>query len=180
MQHLDLDDLRRRVGTFDSPTESGTPAETDPVLGACHRVLADRQVTAAELRRKLSSFSPAEVDHAIERCQAAGLLDDERYAESYVESRMRRGHGALRIRHDLLRRGIDRATIDAQLARLEQSDALADAALDAARRKFARLQLDESAERARVVRWLAGRGYTSSQAHATLERLRQERAGSES
>lgn len=156
--------------------------EQDPkqraVLTACHKALAGRQLTVDELRRKLrkAEFEPSEVDHGIERCTAAGLLDDRRYATAYVESRVRRGHGAARIRQDLARRGIDRALTDELLVEHADSGALEDAAFDAVRRKFARVDLEDAKSRAKAMRWLLSRGYTSAQADGALRTLRQDRA----
>jgi SOS response regulatory protein OraA/RecX len=51
--------------------------------------------------------------------------------------------------------------------------------VEAARRKFARVDLDEAAAKAKALRWLLSRGYSSSQAYAALATLRQERADAE-
>ena len=152
------------------------------VLTACHKALAGKQLTVTELRRKLEKgeFDAADIEHGIERCTAAGLLDDRRYATAYVESRVRRGQGAARIRQDLARRGIDRSVVDELLAAHVESGGLDDAALDAARRKFARIDLEDAKARAKAMRWLLGRGYTGSQAQTALHAVRQERAEAES
>jgi regulatory protein len=152
--------------------------EQRSVLTACHKALAGTQLTVAELRRKLAKkdFDEAAIEHGIERCIAAGLLDDERYATAYLESRVRRGHGAMRIRQDLGQRGIDRQLIEALLAEHQDDGALDAAAVDAARKKFARIDLDDAPARAKAMRWLLSRGYSSSQADAALRAVRQERA----
>lgn len=152
------------------------------VLAACHKALAGTQLTVGQLRTKLvaKEFDESAIESGIERCIAAGLLDDERYAEAFVESRVRRGHGAQRIRQDLARRGIDRALVDAALAQHQESGAMDEAAVVAARAKFARVQLDDSKTRAKALRWLMSRGYSPPQAYAALAALRQERADAES
>lgn len=149
------------------------------VLTACHKALAGRQITVTELRRKLekAEFDEAVIEFGIERCTAAGLLDDRRYATSYVESRVRRGHGAARIRQDLSRRGVDRAIVAELLAEHGDDGSLDAAAVEAARRKFARIDLEDAKARTKAMRWLLGRGYSSSQAGAALRIVRQERAG---
>lgn len=166
---------------FTTDLFAGDPAER-AVLTACHKALAGTQLTVAELRRKLvaRAFEPDQVERAIGKCMAARLLDDERYTSQYVESRIRRGHGAQRIRQDLARRGIDRALVDAVLAEHLDAGALDAAAIDAARSKFARVDLDEAKARAKAMRWLLSRGYSSSQADAALRTVRQERADAES
>ena len=43
---------------------------------------------------------------SIEELQRDGLLSDERFAESYFQSRKRRGFGPLRIKSELIQRGV--------------------------------------------------------------------------
>jgi regulatory protein len=153
------------------------PAERK-LLAACHKALSGSLQTSTQLRRKLvkQGFEPDEVELGLERCTSAGLLDDRAYAASFIESRVRRGHGAARIRQDLGQRGIDRRVVDELLAANVEPEAMDDAALVAARRKLARVDLDEAAARAKGLRWLMSRGYTSAQASGAISALRQERA----
>lgn len=194
MERADLEDLREKFGTFREAARQAPPElafttdsfADDPqqrsALAACHAVLATKQVTVAELRRKLlgARFDDVVVEHAIERCTAAGLLDDERYAASFVESRVRRGHGAQRIRQDLARRGVDRALVEQALAEQQDAGALEAAALEAARRRFARADLDDASARAKALRWLRSRGYSGAESDAAIAALRVERADAES
>lgn len=161
---------------FTTDLFAGDPAERS-VLAACHKVLAGRQVTEHELRTKLRTLEheDALIEDAIERCRAAGLLDDHRYATSWVQSRLRRGQGAQRIRQDLSRRGIDRAIVDELLAQSREDGAFELGALDAARRRCARMDLDDAATRAKALRWLLGRGFSSQQAQSAIRALRDER-----
>ncbi|MCW2925083.1 MAG: hypothetical protein JWM98_2487 [Thermoleophilia bacterium] len=162
---------------FTTELFSGDP-EHRAVFSACHKALAGRQITVEELRRKLvkAEHSPEAIEYGIERCVANGLLDDERYVTAFVESRVRRGHGAQRIRQDLAQKGIDRAVTDAALAEHQESGALDDAAVDAAWKKFARLDLEDGKVRAKALRWLLSRGYSSGQAYAALGAVRADRA----
>lgn len=166
---------------FTTDLFNGDPAERK-VLTACHKVLAGTQVTSDQLRRKLvkAGFEPEEVELGIDKCTAAGLLDDARYADQWVETRVRRGHGPARIRQDLAQRGIDRALVDAALAQHAEPEALADAAVEAARRKFTRVDLNDRTARAKALRWLLGRGYSSAHADAALRIVRQEQADEQS
>jgi regulatory protein len=162
---------------FTTDLFAADPAERK-VLTACHKVLSGTQVTTEQLRRKLvkAGFEPHDVELGIDKCTAAGLLDDVFYASQWVESRVRRGHGPARIRQDLAQRGIDRALVDAALAEHADPDSLAEAAIGAARTKFARVDLEDRTARAKALRWLLGRGYSSSHADAALRVVRQEQA----
>jgi regulatory protein len=146
-------------------------------MTTCHKVLADKFVTEHQLREKLkkAEHEPEMIDHAIERCIAGGLIDDVRYAEQWVESRARRGHGARRISQDLSQRGIDRAIVATAMEAVHESGALDEGAIDAARKKFARVDLTDAKARSKAMRWLLGRGFSGAQANAAIAAVREER-----
>lgn len=166
---------------FTTDLFAADPAERK-VLTACHKALAGTQVTTDQLRRKLAKagFDPQDVELGIDKCAAAGLLDDGFYASQWVASRVRRGHGPARIRQDLAQRGVDRSVVEAALAEHADPDALAEAAAEAARRKYARVDLEDRAVRAKALRWLLARGYSSSHADAALRVVRKEQADGQS
>jgi regulatory protein len=83
------------------------------------RRLAHRDHSVAELRRALldRGHEPEEVEAALERLRRERYLDDTGYAERFARSRMaNQGHGRLRIRQDLRRRGVARRTVEAGIA----------------------------------------------------------------
>jgi len=115
--------------TAGSPRRRTSPAERrerhaaveDPavVLDAGARFLEVRPRSVAEVRRRLADagYRPDLVAGAIERLAALGFLDDEAFARAWVESRDRaHPRGAMALRRELRRKGIDDATITAVLA----------------------------------------------------------------
>tara|TARA_Y100001970_G_scaffold127270_1_gene157260 strand:+ start:796 stop:1251 length:456 start_codon:yes stop_codon:yes gene_type:complete len=70
--------------------------------------LSRREHSAKEIFNKLSPRveSKALLEEEIEKLKADGLLSDERFAESYLQSRKNRGYGPLRIRNELKQRGV--------------------------------------------------------------------------
>lgn len=106
----------------ESPVErrARRAAVDDPavVLNAAARYLEARSRSVAELRRHLldGGYRPALVDGAVARLSELGFLDDDAFARAWVASRDRsrpRGERALRL--ELVRKGIDEATIRAVL-----------------------------------------------------------------
>jgi regulatory protein len=88
------------------------------VLDAAARFLETRPRSVAEVRRRLvgAGYRAELVQGAIDRLLELGILDDEAFARSWVESRDRaRPRGERAIREELRVKGIDRATIDAVL-----------------------------------------------------------------
>lgn len=100
-------------------------AVDDPavVLEAAARFLEVRSRSVAEVRRRLggAGYRPDLVDGAIARMTELGMLDDEAFARTWVESRDRaRPRGERAIREELRLKGIDRETID--LVLMERRD----------------------------------------------------------
>ena len=58
------------------------------------------------------------------------LLDDAAYAESVVRSYTRKGYGAMRIRQELTRRGVDRETAETAMQSFSPDRAQLHALLD--------------------------------------------------
>ncbi len=122
-------------------------------------LLARREYSQTELANKLRRRFGAHPDVAglLEEAADRGWQDDQRYAGGLVRSRIERGHGPQRIRQELRHKGLDGGVVDALL---EQSDtdwyALA---LQVKLRKFGDALPVDARERARMMRYLAYRGF---------------------
>lgn len=95
-------------------------AVDDPeiVLEAAARFLEVRARSIAEVRRRLTSagYRSELVEGAITRLEELGILDDEAFARTWVESRDRaRPRGERAIRDELRLKGVDRAIVDETL-----------------------------------------------------------------
>lgn len=129
------------------------------VRRAAMDLLARREHGRVELTRKLAKRgAPVElIDTALERLAQEGLLSEARYLESFVGYRARAGYGPLRIREELIQRGLPRADVE---------QALGDCGIDwreqleqTWRRKFAGQLPGDARERAQQGRFLSYRGY---------------------
>ncbi len=117
------------------------------------RSLGRKMQTRRELLEKLlKRTSPEVAERVLGRLEEWGYLDDRQYAEAFVRSRRERW-GPLRLRAELARRGVKDEIIRAALedATDEGQGALALLKKHAWRHK---------GERARMVRFLQGRGYS--------------------
>ena len=121
--------------------------------------LARREYGYTELVRKLAEkgFDRSAADDAVRKLAAEGLQSDQRFAESFVQSRINQGKGPVRIRLDLVQRGIDAAAIEIAL-----EDACPNwhqLARDIREKKFGRSLPTDFKEKARQMRFLQYRGF---------------------
>ena len=96
------------------------------VLDAAARFLEARSRSVVEVRRRLTVAGYREdlVEGAIERLLELGMLDDDVFARTWVESRDRaRPRGERAIREELRLKGIDRAITDAVMAERRETAA---------------------------------------------------------
>ena len=122
------------------------------------RLLARREHSSAELRRKLAAHLTPEDDleALLEDLLRRKLLSDERYAESRVHALSRR-FGAARIAHELRAKGLDKGLAD-QASKAARATEV-ERAREVWRRKF-RLAPRTREERAKQMRFLRSRGFT--------------------
>lgn len=123
-------------------------------------LLARRDHSRLELTQRLARHGEAEeIDAVLTHLEDAGLLSDARYAESFVRARAQR-FGAIRLRHELRRKGIADELIDAAIA--EENDANGSGEFERARaiwrRKFALPPVD-ARDYGRQARFLQSRGF---------------------
>jgi regulatory protein len=128
---------------------------------AALRILNYRFNSEAELRRKLAAkdFDDDTIDATIVRLREEKWLDDARFAEAFVRTRMRKRIGRLRIRRELMAAGIDDDVAAGALRRNRDDDGEREAALAVARKRAARLDLALPADRNKLTAYLLKQGY---------------------
>ncbi|HEX5014674.1 MAG TPA: regulatory protein RecX [Candidatus Limnocylindrales bacterium] len=138
------------------------------VLEAALRFLEVRARSVAEVRRRLTSagYRSELVEGAIDRLTEIGVLDDEAFARSWVESRDRaRPRGERALRQELALKGVDREISDEILEERRDAGEGSEVDLDAARRLLARNArslarvADPRARRQRAYALLARNGF---------------------
>lgn len=132
-------------------------------------LLARRDHSRKELARKLvkkGHEEPAVVE-ALQGLASERLLDDGRYAETYIQSRADKGYGPLRIRMELQERGVDDALVAEYL---DERDAAWRKRAHAVRdKRFGGELPQEYKEKARQMRFLQYRGFSGEQIRAALD-----------
>ena len=122
------------------------------------RLLARREYTHAELRKKLATAGTAEeIDVVLNDLAGRGLLSDRRAAASYLRSHGGR-FGAARLKQTLRAKGIGEDAIAAGMAEVALPDEL-ERARALWQRKFNTAPRDQR-EWARQARFMQGRGFS--------------------
>lgn len=92
------------------------------------KLLSMRDHSEGELREKLyqAGYPDAVIDQVMDKLEIMNLVDDENFAESWVESRAHR-HGRKRLEQELTRKGVSRDTARRAVSALTDEDQLQDA-----------------------------------------------------
>ena len=130
--------------------------------------LAMREHSAKELAIKLSKkFEYTDwINNELEKLKNDGLQSDQRFAEAYVNMRLRQGKGALVIRLELKEKGIADALINKYLS--VQTDWNL-RALQAYKKKFGNKLITDLKEKSRRIRFLTARGFSADNIQYALK-----------
>ncbi|MEQ3362639.1 regulatory protein RecX [Raoultibacter massiliensis] len=123
-----IEDLRRKLGDEEPSSQESVVASMRPAApsraASAREALGDEAFEAYKKIQRLASvserstkalrerlakdgYAPEAVDEAIERAVSYGIVDDRRYAEAYVRTKLRAGKGRRGIESDLRDLGID-------------------------------------------------------------------------
>ncbi|HET6777303.1 MAG TPA: regulatory protein RecX [Gemmatimonadales bacterium] len=165
-----------------SPGQTIAPAVHDRLSAAADveaafrtglRVLELRPYARVDLGRRLQRKGHPQraVDVALERLLKLGVLNDEAYARSYVQTRAARGRGPSRLIRDLLSMGVQRSLIDGAIAAEwpEGSDRTSMPQALAAKRAAQLGKLPKQTKRRRLLAYLARRGFSGRDVTALVE-----------
>lgn len=131
-------------------------------------LLARREHSRRELEQKLLArgFAVSEISAELDALERERLLSETRFATQFVGSRARRGDGPVKIRAELMQRGVSDELIEQELQQVEE-DWLREAER-VREKKFGRAIPETYEERARQARFLQNRGYTLEQIRKVL------------
>ena len=129
---------------------------------AAMNLLSLREHSAKELYKKLTQKFQQEdgVTEVIQSLTAEGLQSDTRFTEAFINMRKRQGKGPLVIAMELKERGI----VDELAHRFLESnnDSWGLLAVTVRRKKFGQSLPQDAKQKAKQIRFLSGRGFSSS------------------
>lgn len=110
------------------------------------------------------------IDAVCERLQHQGYLSDQRFAESYVNARSKKGFGRLRVLHELQQKGVAGEIAEATVATLMGSPEASQQLFVVWQKKFGKPPEDYK-ERARQHRFLMYRGFSAAEIDKLFQKL---------
>lgn len=166
--------------------DDGVAAEDAPLprIDSCKALrkkamdlLARREHSVGELQRKLhahvdgrakaQNLDAGVINDVLVQLQNEGLLSDERFTEAFVRYRSNNGYGPQRIQAELRERGVSEKIAATYL---DVGDPQwFERALSVRNKRFGADNPKDFKERARQVRFLQYRGFTTDQARQALE-----------
>ncbi len=131
-------------------------------------LLARREHSAEELKVKLDQkgFDPVIIDVVIAKLQDENLQSDDRFTESFVNERKRRGHGPIKIQHELRQKGVSSLLIQAYID--VQSHEWTQIAQLEYQKKYVNKEVNNYNEWTKRARFLQSRGFTTPQIRASV------------
>jgi regulatory protein len=130
--------------------------------------LTAREHSVQELRLKLEKrgYQPELIEQALDALQASSLLNDARFTEVFVDNRIRKGQGPLRIRSGLREKGVGEQLIEECLRPYaDQWLSLLQEVHDA---KYGSQRAESNKELSKRARFLVSRGFPTEQIRSFL------------
>jgi regulatory protein len=131
----------------------------DKLYAFAIRMLAGREHSGYELKLKLKkkAFSDSDIDEVIAQLIIDKYLNDERFTEIFVNSKIKRGLGPMRIQLELQQRSVDESLIGAYLD-FNQAEWF-ERAREVRCKRFGENLPMEINEKAKQIRFLQQRGF---------------------
>lgn len=159
------------MGLFSSDPSS---EETAKARASVFRQLKIRHRSEKEIRTKLldKKFSVPIIEETVRYFKALDLIDDQRFARAWIQSRLKKPFGVKRIRLELKDKGIHKDIIADELERATADYPQEEIVLQLARRrqqKYLRLPVEK--RKRRIFEYLARRGFDSGIIWKTIRQL---------
>ena len=173
---------REKEGFFTPSSRNEFFYELKEVSAQCIKariegLIVKRDYSTAELQTKLmlDGYHKSVRESAVQRAVEVGLINDSRFADIYVRSKISQGWGPLKIKNEISKKGIDVEKLsgwpDSYFADVDEFEA----AYSLAQRKH----LTGKNDYEKLVRFLATKGYSFSIASSVAKKILEDNSSSE-
>ncbi|WP_440894526.1 regulatory protein RecX [Aeromonas dhakensis] len=158
------------------PVEPAEPSFAEQLAAArayAMRSLARRESAESELARRLrqQGYQEEVIEAVLDYCRGYNWVNDERYGAMAVRAGAAKGHGPLKIRFELRRKGLDDGQIDAAFEQPELD--WFELALELLERRANIADLADFKLRMKWLKYLLGRGFSQDQARYAISALQE-------
>ncbi|HDX8616233.1 regulatory protein RecX [Aeromonas dhakensis] len=158
------------------PVEPAEPTFAEQLAAArayAMRSLARRESAESELTRRLrqQGYQEEVIEAVVDYCRGYNWVNDERYGAMAVRAGAAKGHGPLKIRFDLRRKGLDDGQIDAAFEQPELD--WFELAFELLERRANIADLADFKLRMKWLKYLLGRGFSQDQARYAISALQE-------
>ncbi|MCJ2369164.1 regulatory protein RecX [Aeromonas dhakensis] len=158
------------------PVEPAEPTFAEQLAAArayAMRSLARRESAESELARRLrqQGYQEEVIEAVLDYCRGYNWVNDERYGAMAVRAGAAKGHGPLKIRFELRRKGLDDGQIDAAFEQPELD--WFELALELLERRANIADLADFKLRMKWLKYLLGRGFSQDQARYAISALQE-------
>lgn len=158
------------------PVEPAEPSFAEQLAAArayAMRSLARRESAESELARRLrqQGYQEEVIEAVVDYCRGYNWVNDERYGAMAVRAGAAKGHGPLKIRFELRRKGLDDGQIDAAFEQPELD--WFELALELLERRANIADLADFKLRMKWLKYLLGRGFSQDQARYAISALQE-------
>lgn len=131
------------------------------------RLLSRREHSSKELTQKLlgRDFDSHTIESVLALLRDENLQSDDRFAESYVRSKIQKGIGPVRLRREMREHEIDDEMINRHLSGYEWRQLAAEVRL----KRFGSTPPQNFEERAKQMRFLQYRGFSTEQINGAMK-----------
>jgi len=116
-----------------------------------------------EIRQRLKNkeFNPETIESTLSFLKEKGFIDDNYFAKTWVESRIKKPLGIIRLKAELSIKGIDKAIIDSQINEIKKSYFEEGVVGEIAKDRLNKLKdIDPQKAKKRVYAYLLRRGFS--------------------
>ncbi len=152
--------------------------EKEKGIKYCLRLLSVRSRSVHEIRERLTGkgYTLEYTDEILKELQNEGLLNDLKFAEEWIDARLRTSPKAVRVlKMELIQKGVFQGVIDEVF--LKREDDLKDSVIaeEIARRKLESIgNGSESAVKVKLFRFLTGKGFDPEISEETIYKVCEE------
>lgn len=143
----------------------------------CFLLLKFRLRSEKEIYQRLRKkrFDEQIIRETLSFLKGKGFLDDNLFAKSWIESRLKRPFGLRKIKNELNLKGIDKEIISEQISQIKDKYREEDIVLEIIKNKLARLKgIDPDKAKRRIYSFLLRRGFSPDVVSEIVKNLKNE------